>query len=49
MKEVIDENNRSIPVEKISSPILETLESHVQLPLEGNNIWIKMGYRNWDN
>ena len=41
--EVIDENNRLIPVEKISSPILEILESHLQSPLEGNNIWIKMG------
>ncbi len=41
--EVIDENNRSTPIEKISSPILEILESHVQNPLEGNNIWIKMG------
>ena len=41
--EVIDENNRLTPIEKISSPILEILESHVQNPLEGNNIWIKMG------
>lgn len=41
--EVIDENNALTPVEKISSPILEILESHVQNPLEGNNIWIKMG------
>src|ERR671921_1273448 len=41
--EVIDENNRLTPVEKISSPILEILESHVRNPLEGNNIWIKMG------
>jgi glycosyltransferase involved in cell wall biosynthesis len=41
--EVIDENNRSTPIEKISSPILEILESHMQNPLEGNNIWIKMG------
>ena len=40
--EVIDESNRLTPVEKISSPILEILESHVQSPLEGNNIWIKM-------
>src|ERR687889_2798931 len=40
---VIDENNRLTPTEKISSPILEILESHVQNPLEGNNIWIKMG------
>ena len=41
--EVIDESNRLTPVKKISSPILEILESHVQSPLEGNNIWIKMG------
>jgi glycosyltransferase involved in cell wall biosynthesis len=41
--EVIDENNRLIPTEKISSPILEILESHLQNPLEGNGIWIKMG------
>jgi glycosyltransferase involved in cell wall biosynthesis len=41
--EVIDENNRLTPVEKISSPILEILESHAQDPLEGDNIWIKMG------
>jgi glycosyltransferase involved in cell wall biosynthesis len=41
--EVIDENNILTPIEKISSPILEILESHMQNPLEGNNIWIKMG------
>jgi glycosyltransferase involved in cell wall biosynthesis len=41
--EVIDENNRLTPTEKISSPILEILESHLQNPLEGENIWIKMG------
>ena len=41
--EVIDENNRLTPTEKISSPILEILESHLQNPLEGNGIWIKMG------
>jgi len=41
--EVIDENNRLTPTEKISSPILEILESHMQNPLEGNEIWIKMG------
>jgi glycosyltransferase involved in cell wall biosynthesis len=41
--EVIDENNRLTPTEKISSPILEILESHLQNPLEGNSIWIKMG------
>ena len=36
--EVIDENNILTPTEKISTPILEILESHVQPPLEGNNI-----------
>src|ERR687883_1716270 len=41
--EVIDESNRLTPVEKISSPILEILESHMQNPIEGNDIWIKMG------
>ena len=41
--EVIDENNRLTPTEKISSPILEILESHLQSPLEGDDIWIKMG------
>src|ERR687884_675447 len=41
--EVIDENNILTPVEKISSPILEILESHMQNPIEGNDIWIKMG------
>ena len=41
--DVIDENNILTPVEKISSPILEILESHAQDPLEGDNIWIKMG------
>lgn len=41
--EVIDENNRLTPTEKISSPILEILESHLQNPLEGDDIWIKMG------
>jgi len=41
--EVIDENNRLTPTEKISSPILEILESHLQNPLEGEDIWIKMG------
>ena len=41
--EVIDENNRLTPIEKISSPILEILESHMQNPIEGDNIWIKMG------
>jgi glycosyltransferase involved in cell wall biosynthesis len=40
---VIDEYNRLTPLEKISTPILEILESHMQDPLEGNNIWIKMG------
>ena len=41
--EVIDENNKITPIQKISSPILEILESHVQSPLEGDDIWIKMG------
>jgi glycosyltransferase involved in cell wall biosynthesis len=41
--EVIDEYNMATPKEKISSPILEILESHVPNPLEGSNIWIKMG------
>jgi len=41
--EVIDENNKTIPVENISLPILEILESHLQAPLEGENIWVKMG------
>jgi glycosyltransferase involved in cell wall biosynthesis len=41
--EVIDENNKTIPIGKISSPIQEILESHLQTPLEGDNIWIKMG------
>jgi glycosyltransferase involved in cell wall biosynthesis len=40
---VIDEYNRLTPLEKISTPILEILESHMQDPLEGNNIWIEMG------
>jgi hypothetical protein len=30
------------PIEKISAPILEILESHLK-PLEGNDIWIRMG------
>ena len=38
----IDENNKLIPPERVSSPILEILESHAN-PLEGNDIWIKMG------
>ena len=41
--EVIDENNRLVPIEKISSPILEILESHGQNPPEGDGVWIKMG------
>ncbi|MPZ07198.1 MAG: glycosyltransferase [Nitrososphaeraceae archaeon] len=41
--EVIDENNHQIPRNKISSPILEILESHEVNPIEGNDIWIKMG------
>jgi glycosyltransferase involved in cell wall biosynthesis len=40
--EVIDESNKPIPIERVSSPILEILESHAN-PLEGNDIWIKMG------
>jgi glycosyltransferase involved in cell wall biosynthesis len=41
--EVIDENNKLTPIEKISPPILEILESHVGSPLEGYDAWIKMG------
>ncbi len=41
--EVIDENNRLVPIEKISSPILEILETHDQNPPEGDGVWIKMG------
>ena len=41
--EVIDENNRRTPRNRISSPILEILESHEENPIEGSNIWIKMG------
>lgn len=41
--EVIDENNRLVPIEKISSPILEILESLGQNPPEGDGAWIKMG------
>ena len=40
--DVIDENNQLTPIEKISTPILEILESHLK-PLEGNDIWIRMG------
>jgi len=40
--EVIDEHNGLTPTEKISSPILEILES-LKNPLEGKDIWIKMG------
>lgn len=39
---VIDENNILTPVERISSPIVEILESYLQ-PLEGKDTWIKMG------
>ena len=35
--DVIDENNQLTPIEKISTPILEILESHLK-PLEGNDI-----------
>jgi hypothetical protein len=41
--EVIDENNHRIPRNRISSPILEVLESHEDNPIEGSDIWIKMG------
>ena len=41
--EVIDENNHRTPRNRISSPILEILESHEDNPIEGSNIWIKMG------
>jgi glycosyltransferase involved in cell wall biosynthesis len=41
--EVIDENNTPISRNRISSPILEILESHKNNPIEGSNIWIKMG------
>jgi glycosyltransferase involved in cell wall biosynthesis len=41
--EVIDENNHKTPRNRISSPILEILESHEENPIEGSNIWIKMG------
>ena len=39
---VIDENNRLVPLEKISLPIVEILESYLK-PLEGKDTWIKMG------
>ena len=41
--EVIDENNQQIPRNRISSPILEILESHEDKPIEGRNVWVKMG------
>jgi glycosyltransferase involved in cell wall biosynthesis len=41
--EVIDENNRQTPRNRISSPILEILESHEGNPIEGRNAWVKMG------
>lgn len=41
--EVIDENNRQTPRNRISSPILEILESHEDNPIEGRNVWVKMG------
>ena len=41
--EVIDESNHQIPRDRIPSPILEILESHDENPIEGSNIWIKMG------
>jgi hypothetical protein len=40
---VIDENNKLVPIENIPSATLEILESHRQNPLEGDNVWIKMG------
>jgi len=43
---VIDENNNLTPLEKISPPILEILESHKRKPLEGKDVWIKMGTDN---
>lgn len=41
--EVIDENNQETPRNRISSPILEILESHEDNPVEGRNVWVKMG------
>lgn len=41
--EVIDENNHQIPRDRTSSPILEILESHEENPIEGSDVWIKMG------
>ena len=41
--EVIDENNQETPRNRISSPILEILESHEDNPIEGRNVWVKMG------
>lgn len=41
--EVMDENNRPVPIEKISSPILEILESLGQNPPEVDGAWIRMG------
>lgn len=40
---VIDENNNSTPLEKISPPIIEILEAHKHAPLEGKDVWIRMG------
>lgn len=40
---VIDENNKLVPIENIPSATLEILESHRQNPLEGEDVWIKMG------
>jgi Glycosyl transferase family 2 len=41
--EAIDENNIPISRNRISSSILEILESHKNNPIEGSDIWIKMG------
>lgn len=40
---VIDESNNITPLEKISQPILEILETHKCAPLEGKDVWIRMG------
>jgi hypothetical protein len=40
--EIIDEKNNLTPIERITTSILEILESHTH-PLEGKDVWIKMG------
>lgn len=40
---VIDENNNLTSLEKISPPIMEILEAHKHAPLEGKDVWIRMG------